>query len=60
MVVGGGPSGVEAAAEVATTFAGKSITLVHPLSRLLSNAPPKAGTLAQRFLEKLGVKVRAP
>ncbi|GIL49748.1 hypothetical protein Vafri_6045 [Volvox africanus] len=58
VVVGGGPSGVEAAAEVVDAYAGKSITLIHPGKHLLSTAPPRAGAKAKQFLESKGVQVQ--
>jgi NADH dehydrogenase FAD-containing subunit len=56
-VVGGGAAGVEAAAEVAEAFPGKAITLVHPGKRLLPTLPPKAGALAESWLEAHKVEV---
>ncbi|GLI64564.1 hypothetical protein VaNZ11_007885 [Volvox africanus] len=58
VVVGGGPSGVEATAEVVEAFAGKSITLIHPAKHLLTTAPPRAGAKAKQFLESKGVQVK--
>ncbi|KAG2438422.1 hypothetical protein HYH02_010877 [Chlamydomonas schloesseri] len=57
LVVGGGPSGVELAAEVVDAFAGKAVTLVHAGPRLLQELPPRAGATAQRWLEAHHVKV---
>ncbi|KAG2433696.1 hypothetical protein HXX76_008066 [Chlamydomonas incerta] len=57
LVVGGGPSGVEMAAEIVDTFAGKAVTLVHGGKRLLQELPPRAGAAAQKWLEAHHVKV---
>ncbi|GFR49546.1 hypothetical protein Agub_g11590 [Astrephomene gubernaculifera] len=57
VVVGGGPAGVEAAAEVVEAYAGKAVTLVTRGAALLADLPPKAGRHAQAWLEKHGVKV---
>ncbi len=57
VLVGGGPSGVETAAEVVSAFAGKQVTLVHGGERLLPALPPKAGAKAKAWLEAHGVKV---
>ncbi|GLC45828.1 hypothetical protein PLESTM_001784400 [Pleodorina starrii] len=57
-VVGGGPTGVEAAAEVVEAYAGKSVTLIHPGKQLLPAMPPKAGARAKQWLEAHGVKVQ--
>ncbi|EFJ43193.1 hypothetical protein VOLCADRAFT_96658 [Volvox carteri f. nagariensis] len=56
VVVGGGPSGVEAAAEVVEAYAGKALTLVHSGKQLLPTAPPKGGAKAKKFLESRGIK----
>jgi NADH dehydrogenase FAD-containing subunit len=52
LVVGGGPLGVEAAAELLTDApAVGSVTLVQSSDRLLPSLPCRAGTLAKRFFE---------
>ncbi|KXZ53435.1 NADH dehydrogenase [Gonium pectorale] len=56
-VVGGGPAGVEAAAEIVEAYAGKKVTLVHPGKQLLSTLPPKAGATALKWLQAHGVEV---
>jgi NADH dehydrogenase FAD-containing subunit len=65
VVIGGGVVGVEMAAEIATTFAGKgkTITLIHSRPRLLQRlAAPNPGCdpheMAVSFLAKAGVTVR--
>ncbi len=57
VLVGGGPSGVETAAEIVSAFAGKQVTLVHGGERLLPALPPKAGAKARAWLEAHGVQV---
>jgi NADH dehydrogenase FAD-containing subunit len=57
VVVGGGPAGVEAAAEVVEAYAGKAVTVVHPGKQLLPTMPPKGGAKARQWLESHGVKV---
>lgn len=57
VLVGGGPSGVETAAEIVCAFAGKQVTLVHGGERLLPALPPKAGAKAKAWLEAHRVKV---
>ncbi|KAI7978890.1 hypothetical protein LOK49_Contig663G00003 [Camellia lanceoleosa] len=43
LIVGGGPTGVELAGEIAVDFPDKKVTLVHRGSRLLEFIGPKAG-----------------
>ncbi|KAG2433699.1 hypothetical protein HXX76_008068 [Chlamydomonas incerta] len=57
VVVGGGPAGVEVAAEIVEAHAGKAVTLVHPGAQLLSGTPPKAGESAKKWLEAHRVTV---
>ncbi|PNH09564.1 Apoptosis-inducing factor B [Tetrabaena socialis] len=57
VVIGGGPAGVEVAAEIVEAYAGKAVTLVHPRAALLSTLPPKAGAQAKKWLEAHGVKL---
>ena len=57
MVVGGGPAGVEVAAEIVEAHAGKQVTLVHPGAQLLNGTPPKAGAAAKKWLESHRVTV---
>ncbi|KAG2484043.1 hypothetical protein HYH03_017133 [Edaphochlamys debaryana] len=56
-IIGGGPVGVEAAAEIVEVYAGKAVTLVHPGEHLLTGQPPKLGQESQKWLEAHGVKV---
>ncbi len=57
VIVGGGPLGIEYAAEVVETFAGKSVTLVHSGARLLEAKKEKLGNFAKKWLEEHGVTV---
>jgi apoptosis-inducing factor 2 len=57
LVVGGGAVGVELAAEIATYFPKKDLTLVHSRERLLERCKPSVSTHAQKFLTKKGVKL---
>lgn len=57
VVVGGGPAGVEAAAEIVEAYAGKKITLVTPGARLLESSPAKIGAHAKAWLAQHGVSV---
>lgn len=58
VIVGGGTVGVELAAEIAGTWGRhKVVTIVTPGDRLLERMPPRAGRLAQRWLEQKGVWV---
>ncbi|KAG2484044.1 hypothetical protein HYH03_017134 [Edaphochlamys debaryana] len=56
-IIGGGPVGVEAAAEIVEAYAGKLITLVCSGPHLLPDQPPKLGVEAQLWLEAQGVHV---
>lgn len=58
MVVGGGPTGVELAAEIAVDFPEKEITLVHDGPRLLEFIGPKASDKTLEWLKKKNVEVR--
>ncbi len=57
LIIGGGLVGVELAAEIATHFPSKKITLVHANSELIERNPPRARAYARRFLEQNGVKI---
>ncbi|CAN1171181.1 Ferroptosis suppressor protein 1 [Linum perenne] len=57
LIVGGGPSGVELAAEIAVDFPGKQVTLVHTGPRLLEFVGPKAGAKALKWLKFKKVEV---
>lgn len=57
LVVGGGPTGVELAAEIATDFPEKKVTLVSKGSRLLEFIAPKASKKALDWLVSKKVEV---
>ncbi|CAN8252542.1 unnamed protein product [Cochlearia groenlandica] len=57
LVVGGGPSGVELAAEIAVDFPEKKVTLVHKGPRLLEFVGERAGDKAFDWLESKKVEV---
>lgn len=57
LIVGGGPSGVELAAEIAVDFPFKKVTLVHNGSRLLEFVNRKASRLAHEWLLSKNVQV---
>lgn len=55
VVAGGGPVGVETAAELAETFPHMKVTLVHGADRLLERAPSKFPAWAEKTLKAHGV-----
>jgi len=57
LVIGGGPTGVELAAEIIDKYPKKEVYLVHSQSALLQRLPPKAQNYALYFLQIRGVKV---
>ncbi|GAA0155838.1 hypothetical protein Leryth_002802 [Lithospermum erythrorhizon] len=57
LVVGGGPTGVELAAEITVDFPGKKVTLVHKGPRLLEFLGEKASNKALTWLKKKNVEV---
>lgn len=63
LIVGGGPTGVELAGEIAVDFPEKKVTLVHKGSRLLEFIGPKAGDkaldwlISKKVIVKLGQRV---
>ncbi|XP_050369551.1 uncharacterized protein LOC126787697 [Argentina anserina] len=57
LIVGGGPTGVELAGEIATDFPDKKITLVHTGSRLLEFIGPKAGNKTLNWFHSRNVEV---
>jgi NADH:ubiquinone reductase (H+-translocating) len=57
VVVGGGATGVQLAAEVAAAHDGMPVTLVEAMDRLLSGEPPSLRRLAARHLRRVGVTV---
>ncbi|KAL8501076.1 hypothetical protein ACS0TY_020591 [Phlomoides rotata] len=58
LIVGGGPTGVELAAEIAVDFPEKKITLVHEGSRLLEFIGPKAADKTLEWLKSRRVDVK--
>lgn len=58
MIVGGGPTGVELAAEIAVDFPEKKVTLVHDGSRLLEFLGPKASDKTLDWLTSKKVEVK--
>lgn len=57
LIVGGGPSGVELAGEIAVDYPDKKVTLVHKGPRLMEFVGPKASTKAMKWLKENGVEV---
>ncbi|XP_061343314.1 uncharacterized protein LOC133289376 [Gastrolobium bilobum] len=58
LIVGGGPTGVELAAEIAVDFPDKKVTIVHKGSRLLEYIGPKASRKTLKWLQSKKVDVR--
>ncbi|WCJ41897.1 FAD/NAD(P)-binding oxidoreductase family protein [Euphorbia peplus] len=58
LIVGGGPTGVELAAEIAVDFPEKAITLVHNGSRLMEFMGPKGAAKAFNWLKSKKVDVK--
>lgn len=58
LIVGGGPTGVELAGEIAADFSEKKVTLVHHGSRLLEFIGPKASSKALDWLKSKRVDVK--
>ncbi|KAI3846462.1 hypothetical protein MKW92_034517 [Papaver armeniacum] len=57
LIIGGGPSGVELAGELAVDFPSKKVTLVHSKQRLLDFVGPKASKKALDWLTSRKVEV---
>jgi NADH dehydrogenase FAD-containing subunit len=57
LIVGGGATGVEMAAEIASDHKGKTVTLVHSAEALVPLLTPKASQALRRELEAMGVRV---
>jgi NADH dehydrogenase FAD-containing subunit len=55
LIVGGGPIGVEMAAEIVETWPGKSVTIVESGPRILGGTAKPASAHAARFLQQRGV-----
>lgn len=58
LIVGGGPTGVELAGEIAVDFPDKKVCLVHSGYRLLEFIGPKASEKTLRWLESKKVEVK--
>ncbi|KAK7404868.1 hypothetical protein VNO78_05889 [Psophocarpus tetragonolobus] len=58
LIIGGGPTGVELAGEIAVDFPDKKITLVHKGSRLLEFIGTKAGDKTLNWLKSKNVVVK--
>ncbi|KAI4322469.1 hypothetical protein L6164_022161 [Bauhinia variegata] len=58
LIVGGGPTGVELAAEIAVDFPEKKVTIVHKGSRLLEYIGPKASRKTHKWLKSKKVEVK--
>lgn len=57
VISGGGPVGVETAADIKLRFKDKSITVVHPASDILNSMNDPFRLKAHAHLEKIGVKL---
>lgn len=57
LIVGGGLVGVELAAEIASHYKGKKITIIHAKEKLIERNPEKASKYAEKFLRKKGVEI---
>ncbi|XP_058729672.1 uncharacterized protein LOC131601795 [Vicia villosa] len=58
LIIGGGPTGVELAAEIAVDFPDKKVTIVHKGSRLLEYIGPKASRKTLKWLKSKKVDVK--
>ena len=58
LIVGGGPTGVELAGEIAVDYSEKKVTLVHNGSRLLEFLGPKASNKTLAWLKSRKVEVK--
>ncbi|KAJ1440752.1 hypothetical protein SESBI_01825 [Sesbania bispinosa] len=58
LIVGGGPTGVELAAEIAVDFPDKKVTIVHKGSRLLEYIGTKASRKTLKWLKSKKVEVK--
>ncbi|KAL9263707.1 Apoptosis-inducing factor homolog A-like protein [Drosera capensis] len=58
LIIGGGPTGVELAGEIAVDYPDKKVTLVHNGSRLIEFIGPKASTKTLKWLKAKGVDVK--
>ncbi|GAX76024.1 hypothetical protein CEUSTIGMA_g3467.t1 [Chlamydomonas eustigma] len=57
VIVGGGFVGIELAAEIVETFAGKSVHIVHPAARLFDNKSIKISNWVQKWLKDHKVQI---
>ena len=55
LVIGGGPVGVELAAEIASAHPSMRLTLVTAAQTLCAEMPPQVGVVVRRWLEERGV-----
>lgn len=58
LIIGGGPTGIELAGEIAVDFPDKNLTLVHNGSRLLEFIGPKASDKSLNWLTSKKVEVK--
>lgn len=58
LIIGGGPTGVELAGEIAVDYPDKKVSLVHKGSRLMEFIGPKAADKALKWFESKGVEVK--
>lgn len=58
MIIGGGPTGVELAAEIAVDFPDKKVTIVHKGSRLLEYIGTKASRKTLKWLKSRKIDVK--
>ncbi len=57
LIIGGGIVGTELAAEIATHYKNKNITIVHSKPYLMERQNDKSRKYAENFLKKIGVKM---
>jgi NADH dehydrogenase FAD-containing subunit len=57
LIIGGGFTGVELAADIVCKYPKKEITIVHSMDRLLERQPEKVSKYAEKFFKKKGVKI---
>uniref|UniRef100_A0A7S0Y9J5 FAD/NAD(P)-binding domain-containing protein n=1 Tax=Polytomella parva TaxID=51329 RepID=A0A7S0Y9J5_9CHLO len=57
LIVGGGPTGVEAAGEILDAYAGKELTLVHSGSQLIDGKAPKLANYANQWMKSHGATI---
>ncbi len=57
LIIGGGLAGVELAAEIATAYPIKKVTIIHAHDRLIERNPLQASRYAYEFLRNKGVSI---